>query len=392
MRNIRSSVDQKPSSNLFTRPSFYLDKPTGSLTLADAEHLGSMRLDLLRTIDEQSTTLSLNDANAPKTFESKQLFESRVLELLRKNFRSLEDDKISHYLLRIAFCQTEELRRWFVKTEDLMFRIRFNSFLGDAMARSDDHMSDIVQFFRDNEIEGIEQIMFRDLEPLIQMQLRSSFYNLSLSQETKFFRVPWLQVFRLCAQQRCVLHRGLAYITSDALAELVSTKFRSELADHLNVIFTATTSQRGALHDRRVAPILNQLAKQHVNSTAAAYKPKLGDASHSITRDQIPAVRCGIFFVVSFSPLICVCSACRAIVPALHAASACVAGTRQPLETWRSYAVRSVSQGMRSQYAGGPSILETGVLSQDARRQVRQGVRCILQKLFFPNLTPFFPP
>ena len=36
-------------------------------------------------------------------------------------------DHISHYILRMAYCQTEELRRWFLTNESILFKIRFQT-------------------------------------------------------------------------------------------------------------------------------------------------------------------------------------------------------------------------------------------------------------------------
>lgn len=34
-------------------------------------------------------------------------------------------DVLSHFFLRMAFCQTEELRRWFLSQESTLFRCEF---------------------------------------------------------------------------------------------------------------------------------------------------------------------------------------------------------------------------------------------------------------------------
>ena len=69
-----------------------------------------------------------------KQYISQHLTSGKMTDSARK-------DIISHFVLRLAYCRTSELRRWFLSQESDLFRYRFsleptsNQVIGSARGR-----------------------------------------------------------------------------------------------------------------------------------------------------------------------------------------------------------------------------------------------------------------
>lgn len=106
--------------------SLYNEPPTTELTLDEFELFALDRLQLLREV-EKCKTSGIEGADLAKrvlTKESKCV-PTRPTPGAGDLEALLRKDQISHFVLRLAYCRTPELRQWFLEHEVTLFKVRF---------------------------------------------------------------------------------------------------------------------------------------------------------------------------------------------------------------------------------------------------------------------------
>ena len=110
--------------------SLYIEAPQEEVTLDEFELLSLDRLQLLRSIEVLKT----------RGFEDRELAtkiaqQERKIASTRKDLSSRlteqKRDQISHFIMRLAYCRTEDLRRWFLQQESVLFKYRLDE-MSDA--------------------------------------------------------------------------------------------------------------------------------------------------------------------------------------------------------------------------------------------------------------------
>lgn len=109
----------------------------------------------------------------------------------------VERDVLSHFILRLAFCRTEEHRRWFLQQETDLFRFRIHLFQEQADRKEDESL--IVNLLRDNgfPFEAVSKSDRLLYAPQIAAAMNSNTESVA---QTSFFKVYFTQLLDLvCA-------------------------------------------------------------------------------------------------------------------------------------------------------------------------------------------------
>ncbi|XP_076807579.1 DNA primase large subunit-like [Clavelina lepadiformis] len=252
----------------------YNDPPTMNITLQEFEAFAFERVKVLHYLDSLSVSAVKNS----------QTYNAKLTEFLRKNYpgfllqnggdRDVSEaelewrrrDHISHFILRLAYCKSEELRRWFLEKELDLFKFRFLQ----------ESMNSVQSFLRQNNltytpISDDEKERFRPFLTKISLEVTEA-----ALEKTFFYRVPFVEVLNLVSSRRVFLYQGDAFVPQKEFLSIISNQFR----EHLSKALTLTARSLPELEeDDRLLPILCSFNK---NALSTAYDPKRNEGKVSV--------------------------------------------------------------------------------------------------------------
>ena len=138
-------------------------------------------------------------------------------------------DHYSHFILRLAFAATEDLRRRFVRLETMLFRLRWAS--DDARERKEFVTSlglewDWVGEKERKELEALD---------LLVMPTGSRGRNIGGGEEEGWFKIEWEKVPELVEQRKVLIRRGMAYVPAKEQMSMVVAEFGRRLEEAMEV-------------------------------------------------------------------------------------------------------------------------------------------------------------
>ncbi|KAM5163039.1 DNA primase large subunit [Mantella aurantiaca] len=274
--NPRLTGDRKSEHYLFSLQ-FYQVPPTENISLSEFETFAIERLKLLKSIENigVSYVKSSLDYNAKLEIELRKLkfpYRSQQNDISDDMYDQRRKDHISHFILRLAYCQSEDLRRWFIQQEMELFKFRFNQLQKEK----------VQDFLKYNGLEYIgigEEEKKRHQDDLI-----SSSYGFSSPklEELEFYKVRFQDALDLVRPRKVFLSQGFAYIPHTEIVTIILNDFRTRLSKALAL---SARSLPVVQSDERLQPLLSHLSHSYIGQDFSSQRH-----TGKISLDQIDAL------------------------------------------------------------------------------------------------------
>lgn len=141
-----------------------------------------------------------------------------------KLFAQRQKDHYSHFILRLAFSSTEDLRRRFTRVETALFRMRFNN---DDLAERSAFVSSLDLDWWEPVTDDEKQDYAVELAAM--MGLKKG------AEDDAWFKVDWERVPDLVEHRRVFVKSGKAYVPVREQSSMVVAEFTSRLERQLEV-------------------------------------------------------------------------------------------------------------------------------------------------------------
>jgi DNA primase large subunit len=111
-----------------------------------------------------------------------------------------ENDNISHFICRLAYCRNEELRRWFVTQETRLFSLRLSEL----------NPLTVKQLLESK--LGIVYETVKAQDPIWQKYENDITFKYGQSSPSDFVKVPFKEAISLVSRRAVFLYQGIAYV------------------------------------------------------------------------------------------------------------------------------------------------------------------------------------
>lgn len=241
---------------------FYKLPPLQDIMLDKFEEIALERLSVLRILENanaKNLTILSDEWKSDVLSEIKVAHHKNYLNLIYKDTSAKkipinEDeillsryyDYVSHFILRLVYCRSKELKKWFLLREIELFKLKFATL----------SENEIKRFFEINQL-NFQLVKNEEINDLID----EDDYDDVINSSTEFYRVHFTEVPDLIQKRECFLKNGSAYITI--------RDFSSILINMHNMYIERGLIETGSIlhivdNDIRISKFLKYLATSYI--------------------------------------------------------------------------------------------------------------------------------
>jgi len=233
-------------------PTLYERAPGSAISLDDFEGLAVERLRALSRVEDAQS-------RGAKDINSIVADAVKNSHLSRRTPEEREQDVISHWVLRLAFAASEELRKRFLNFEVALFRYRFAQTKGEEQLQMFLEKND----FAFSKISAEEKKKFKDgLEKVYLVTNGWRGGTAKPFERVDHYKVHFTDVLDLVGKRGVFLHKGFAFVPETDLISILVSRFRMRISRQLAVAYRSLPYVRN--HDERIKPILKKLENAYL--------------------------------------------------------------------------------------------------------------------------------
>ena len=219
MRAVTKRVDVLPGSRTKVAASLllslYNEAPQDELSLDEFELFALDRLQLLRGLE----AIKARGFDGSDYAQKVQVLENKYMPMKAHTLADelalqKRKDVASHFILRLAYCRTEDLRRWFLTQECELFKYRL-----EKLSDGERGAFMVANGLMYDQVTQEEKEQRKDSLLSIPSNLNEASFM-----STAFYKIPFQQALSLIASRQVYLEGGMAFVPLPRLMSIIVTR------------------------------------------------------------------------------------------------------------------------------------------------------------------------
>jgi DNA primase large subunit len=265
---------------------FYKQAPQEIVNLDELETLCFKRVACLKIVELESEAMD-DFESVHKRVKAKLGKQDILLNLLvGRNNDLIMKDNISHFMLRLAYCRTDEYRRWLTVQETRLFKHvlyeqtekdqnRLKNILNSKSIKYDHVPREEWERLRDKiawRNKNVNYAAYYDcqerhhkcLDPSERDNLQETLKKYKREDEElrkSYFKFNWFDGKSLIGNMQCFMHKGSIYLHSSQLFTIIAEDFRKELD---KVLMFSYRHLPDIVKDTRLAELLKYVSRKEL--------------------------------------------------------------------------------------------------------------------------------